>query len=142
MFGHEFMKPMLSTFFSNLVKTKHNRLIVDIIKSGISTHITSSCTTKDNVAREFLHTLVTITLGFSKNASARMVAKKIRLSRKCVYQSLQQCLQIKDGALDFCTDIKKQQRSIALSTETRTLIIKWWTMETIVSPKQKKIHKK
>jgi hypothetical protein len=142
MFGHELMKPMLPTFLSNLVETKHNHLIDEVIKYGISTHITSGRTTKHNVAKEFLRTLVTITLGFSMNASARMMAKKIRLSRKCVYQSLQQHLQIEDSALDFWIDIKKQQRSIALSVETRVFIIKWWTMETTVSPKQKKIHRK
>ncbi len=69
------MKPMLPTFFSNLVKTKHNHLIVEVIKFGISRHITSDRTIKHNVAREFLGTLVTITLVCNKDESAKMVAK-------------------------------------------------------------------
>jgi hypothetical protein len=142
MFRHELMKPMLPIFLSNLVETKHNDLIVEAIKSRVSTHITSGCTTKHNVAREFLGTLVTTTLVFSKDTSAKMVAKNLGLSRKCVYQNLQQCPQIKDGALDFWIDIKKQQRSTTLSTETRSLIIKWWTMETTVFPRRKKICRK
>jgi hypothetical protein len=75
MFGHELMKRMLSTFLSNLVKTKHNHFIVEAIKFGVSTHITSGCTTQHNVAKEFLGTLVTISLVSSKYTSARMVAK-------------------------------------------------------------------
>jgi len=94
------------------------------------------------VARKFLGTLVTTTLVFSKDASAKMVAKNLGLSRKCVYQSLKLHFQIKDGALDFWIDIKKQQRSTALSTSTRYLIIEWWTMETIAFLRQKKICKK
>ncbi len=73
------------------------------------------------MVKEFLHALVTTALGFSTNVSARMVAKKFRMSRKCLYQSLQRRFQIKDGALDFWANIKKHQRSIVLSTETRTL---------------------
>ncbi len=84
-FGHELMKPMLPIFLSNLVKTKQNNLIVEAMKFGVSTHITSSHTTKHNVAREFLGTLVTITLVFNKDASAKMVAKNLGLSKKCVY---------------------------------------------------------
>jgi hypothetical protein len=84
MFGHELMNPMLPTFLSNLVEIKHNHLIVGTIKFGVSTHITSCHITKHNVAMEFLGTLV-----FSKDVSARMVAKNLGLSRKCVYQSLQ-----------------------------------------------------
>jgi hypothetical protein len=75
MFGHELMKPMLPTFLSNLVKTKHNHLIVEVIKFGISRHITSDRTIKHNVAKEFLGTLVTITLVCNKDESAKMVAK-------------------------------------------------------------------
>ncbi len=75
MFGHELMKWMFSTFLSNLVETKHNHVIVEAIKSRVSTHITSVCTTKHNVAREFLGTLVTTTLVSSKDTSAKMVAK-------------------------------------------------------------------
>jgi hypothetical protein len=55
------------------------------------------------------------------------------LSRKCIYQSFQRHLQIKDGALNFWTNIRKQQRSTTLLTKTRALIIEWWTMETNVS---------
>ncbi len=101
------MKPMLPIFLSNLVETKQNNLIVEAMKSKVSTHITSNHTTKHNVAREFLGTLVTITLVFSKDANAKMVAKNLGLSKKCVYWSLQRCLQIEDGALDFWTNIKK-----------------------------------
>ncbi len=133
---------MLQKNLSNLVETKHNDLLVEAIKSKISTHITSSYTIKHNLAREFMGTLVTTTLVFSKDASAKMVAKNLGLSRKCVYQNLQWCFQIKDGALDFWNDIKKQQRSTALSTKTRYLMIEWWTMETIVFLRQKKICKK
>jgi predicted transcriptional regulator YheO len=89
MFRHELMKPMLQKNLSNLVETKHNDLLVEAIKSKISTHITSSYTIKHNLAREFMGTLVTTTLVFSKDASAKMVAKNLGLSRKCVYQNLQ-----------------------------------------------------
>jgi hypothetical protein len=65
MFGHELMKPMLPIFLFNVVKTKQNNLIVEAMKFGVSTHIISSHITKHNVAREFLGTLVTITLVFS-----------------------------------------------------------------------------
>lgn len=142
MFRHELMKPMLQKKLSNLVETKHNDLLVEAIKSRISTHITSSYIIKHNVAREFLGTLVTTTLVFSKDASAKMVEKNLGVSRKYVYQNVQWCLQIKDGALDFWNDIKKQQRSTALSTKTKYLMIEWWTMETIVFPRRKKICKK
>ncbi len=133
---------MLQKKLSNLVETKHNDLLVEAIKSRVSTHITSNYIIKHNVAREFLGTLVTTTLVFSKDASAKIVAKNLGLSRKCVYQNLQWRLQIEDGALDFWTDIKKQQRSTALSTKTRYLMIEWWIMETIVFPRRKKICKK
>ncbi len=89
MFRHELMKPMLQKKLSNLVETKHNDLLVEAIKFRVSTHITSICTIKHNVAREFMGTLVTTTLVLSKDASAIMVAKNLGLLRKCVYQSLQ-----------------------------------------------------
>jgi hypothetical protein len=69
------MKPMLPTFLSNLVKTKHNHFIIEAIKFGVSTHITSDRTIKHNVAKEFLGTLVTTTFVYSKDGTARMVAK-------------------------------------------------------------------
>jgi len=83
------MKVVLPTFLSNLVKTKHNHLIVETIKSKVSPHITSGHAIKHNVAREFLCTLVTTILVSSKDASAKMGSKNLGLSRKCVYQSLQ-----------------------------------------------------
>jgi hypothetical protein len=77
--------------------------------------------------------------GFHSGLTTCFIVMNLRLSRKCIYQNLQRHLQIKDGASDFWTNIKKQQRSIALSAKTRTLIIKWWTMETIVFPESKKV---
>ncbi len=80
--------------------------------------------------------------GLHSGLTTCFLVMNLRLSRKCIYQNLQRHLQIKDGALDFWTNINKQQRSIALSTKTRTLIIKWWTMETTMFPKRKKVCRK
>ncbi len=99
-------------------------------------------TIKHNATKELLGTLATTTLVTSKHTRGRTVAKNLGLSKKHVYQSLQQCLLHDDGVLDFWSGLRKQQRSNGLSTETRALVIEWWNMETTMYLDQKKICKK
>jgi hypothetical protein len=56
-FVHDVMKPLLSTYLSNILVTKHNHLIVESIKDGVSAHLARGCTLKHTFVKEFLGTL-------------------------------------------------------------------------------------
>jgi hypothetical protein len=71
---------MLLTYLSNIGEIKNNHLIVQSIKSGVSTHLANGCSSKHCATKELLGTLAT-----TKNASGRKVAKNLGLDRRCIY---------------------------------------------------------
>jgi hypothetical protein len=76
MLQHKLLKPMLPTYLSNIEETKSNHLIVQSIKSSVSTHLPNGCSSKHCATKELLGTLAT-----TKYASGRKVAKNLGLDR-------------------------------------------------------------
>jgi hypothetical protein len=114
---------------SNLGETEQSHLIMESIKTGVSTHLANGHTTKHFAAREFIGTLSSIRL-----ASGRIVAKHLGLDRHCIYQSLQHRSFIDDGAIDFWFGTKRRKGCTVISIELKTFVVKWWTMEKTISP--------
>jgi hypothetical protein len=101
---------------------------VEIIKTGVSTHLANGRTTKHFTTRELIGTLTFIRL-----VSGIIIAKHLGLDRCCIYQSLQRCNFIDDGAIDLWPGTKRHEWCTTLSIELKTLVVEWWTMKTTIS---------
>jgi hypothetical protein len=66
--------------YPTLGKTKNNHLIVQSIKSGVSTHLTNGHSSKHCATKKLLGTLV-----ITKYANGRKVAKNLGLDWQCIY---------------------------------------------------------
>jgi hypothetical protein len=78
MLQHKLVKPMLPTSLSNIGETKSNHLIVQSIKSSVSTHLANGRSSKHCATKELLGTLAS-----TKFATGRKVAKNLGLDRQC-----------------------------------------------------------
>jgi hypothetical protein len=56
-------------------------------------------------------------------ASGKIVAKHLGFNRCCIYQSLQHCNLIDDGAIDFWSGTKRCEQCIALSGKLKTFVV-------------------
>jgi hypothetical protein len=65
---------------SNLGETEQSHLIVESIKTGVSTHLASGHTTKNFAIGELIGTLTSTRL-----ASGKTIAKQLGLDRCCIY---------------------------------------------------------
>jgi hypothetical protein len=111
LFRHEILKLLLPSFMSNLGEIEQSHLIMESIKTRVSTHLVNGRTTKHFAAREFISTLSSTRL-----ASGRIVAKNLRLDRHCIYYSLQHRSLIDDGAIDFWSRTQRHKWCTVIST--------------------------
>ncbi len=122
---------------SNLGEIEQSHIIMESIKTRVSTHLANGCTTKHSAARELIGTIASTRL-----ASGRTIVNHLGFDRHYIYQSLQRCSLIDDSAIDFWPRTKRCEPCTTLSIELKTLVVEWWTMETTISLDRKKVCKK
>jgi hypothetical protein len=117
---------------------KSNQAVVDNMTYGMATHLTGVHPSHSLMAKD-----IVCTLASSQSAgSSRGLAKVLGVDRRNIKKAIQRREMLDTANDSFWISYKRATRSDILQESVRLLVITWWTEQSTISTKRKKVLQK